>query len=137
MRRRSQILPFSLGELAFILLFAIIILFIWNARNAARTENELRLAIKGKSDQRPRCKEGGRVAPFLFTATVHGPNKFMIEHKFLTIKNIKNIYRHKLEEAKKLDCTHRIKVTHIPSVNLDEYLKALSRLEGPFYIKRI
>ena len=159
---KSDLLGWTLAELALALLFAIFAIFtptiqrltlrakgleqenkrthelIAENEQLRREEATLRASINAsranlKSKLTPPCSELDKSAGWLFTATVMGPDSFEIGGAPLTLAKIRERYSSDLADAKKKGCMQRIRINFEGTMSAQTYDLAKRRLDTLFY----
>jgi hypothetical protein len=156
---RTDIVGLTLAEIAFVLLFSFLALFIpayarlnhklkaYGAVDVAKLQTELRNAttengnLKAEIDKSrrnlrsaavPTCAELNK-ADWLFTAVVRGSDTYEVNGKKYSLNTLLQTYSEQMSEANKNGCKHRVKLYYGKEVSLAEYDYALRRIEQSFY----
>ncbi|MBA3913561.1 MAG: hypothetical protein H0X25_06840 [Acidobacteriales bacterium] len=159
----QDIIGFTLAEIAFVLLFSFIAIFV---PSYIQLSNRLRSAgsvdvpqLKGelaaaqsknaqmgaaldqyrrnlRSAAMPSCAEVG-VNTWLFTTTITGGNAYQIEGRTYTLSGILQAYSQQLREASERGCRLRVRVFYGPNVSTNGYDLSLRQLEQHFYDSKL
>ena len=86
-----------------------------------------------KSTITPSCIEVELADTYLATITVIGRDSFRVLGQTYTYNDLKTLYAHELEEARKYDCRHSIKVSCARGISAEDYNMGLIKLRRLFY----
>jgi len=90
-----------------------------------------------RSPQLPSCVASKLVSGPLCSVTILGVDKFDVGDTSLTLTELQERYASELREAEKCECVHTIVARYAPELSTGAYDRALARLEGVFYVKRM
>jgi regulator of replication initiation timing len=157
--RQFDIVGLTLAEVALVLLFAFLVLFVpayarLNRRvkqsgvvDVANLKTDLKNAIaenerlksqidKSRRNLRsaamPTCAELNK-ADWLFTAVIRGADVYEVNGNKYSLNTLLQAYAAELSEASKNGCRHRVKLYYGKDVSLPEYDFALRKIEQSFY----
>ena len=158
---RTDMLGWTLAELALALLFALLAAFIPSYRAEierikkleAASKNEISAADAEKLRQEnaalraefeasrknlrskimPPCSELDKNSGTLFTATVTSRNSFEIGGKTLTMDGILRKYADQIADAKKRGCVQQVRIYFSSGMSAGDLDYATKRLGGTFY----
>ena len=154
---KSKVFLISLGEVAFLLLFCVMILLLPRVQrvqadlNRVRTEIQRLGQLQVERDKlkteidllKRRLDEEGKLSDIdpvcgdhLFRVMVKSSNTFEIDGRHLTIKKIGRRYDERIKEAKNGRCRHKILAKAAEGLELKPYLVAINKLERYFYVVR-
>lgn len=131
---RSKVHLVSLGELALILLFCLIVVVL---PDLWKTKDELALAKDKLAQTKEEQAKLSNIPPdcgyFLFSVTVKGRNTFEIDGSELTITQIGQNYDQQIKTAEEERCRHKVRTKAAEGLDLKTYLRAVKKLEWYFY----
>lgn len=140
------IIGYTLAEIAFLLLFIFLANFLVSDRptrqEVENLQNELILtqerleellspAIPPCIQKKLERKSGG--IGYLFTVLIQGRDRFLIDGKIYSYKEILKKYRKDLDAAKNTGCVHSIYIKCIDGLDAQDYIAALTKLHLDFY----
>ena len=161
MSRQFDIVGLTLAEVALVLLFSFLVLFVpayarlsrrveqsgAGAVNVAKLQTDLKNALaenarlkaeidKSRPNLRsaamPTCAELNK-ADWLFTAVIRGADAYEVNDKTYSLGTLLQAYAPELSDASKNGCRHRVKLYYGKNVSLPEYDFALRKIEQSFY----
>lgn len=159
MSRSDIIVGLTLAEIALVLLFSFLALFIpaysrlnrkvklngsidvaklqTDLKNATAANDRLKAEIeKSRRNLRsaavPSCAELNN-ADWLFTAVIRGSDAYEVNGNRYSLRTLLQTYAPELSEANKNGCRHRVKLYYGKDVSLPEYDSALRKVEQYFY----
>jgi hypothetical protein len=157
---RIDIVGFTLAEIALVILFALLVIFLPQREREANEAKALQARIKNleesesalkrqvasleaerqrfqssrpdlKSKAIPTCFEIDKTE-WLFSVTIRGNDEFEITGKEMTLNDILKNYETQMKSAKAKGCIHRVQVFYGPKVSTPDYDSGLRRLEAWF-----
>jgi competence protein ComGC len=157
---RIDIVGFTLAEIALVILFALLVIFLPQKERQANEVKALQQKIKSleasesalkqqvaslekerqrfqssrpdlKSKAIPTCFEIDKTE-WLFSVTIRGNDAFEITGKDMTLNDILKNYETQMKSAKAKGCIHRIQVFYSPEISTADYDSGLRRLEAWF-----
>jgi hypothetical protein len=159
---RSDIVGYTLAEIALVLLFCIVAVFApayarlrkqANPKEKiAETQQELSRANaenaqlrKELQDSRhnlrsvamPSCAELNKSSDWLFTATIRGIDDYEIAGRSYRLADVLKNYSAPLDQARRDGCRHRIRVSYQAGLDANDYFQALTRIEETFYTLKL
>jgi hypothetical protein len=157
--RQFDIVGLTLAEVALVLLFSFLVLFVpayarlnrrikqSGAVDVAKLQTDLTNALaenarlkaeidKSRRNLRsaamPTCAELNK-ADWLFTAVIRGADVYEVNGNKYSLDRLLQTYATELSEANKNGCRHRVKLYYGKDVSLTEYDYALRKIEQSFY----
>ncbi|SRR5216684_3441107 len=157
---RTDIVGFTLAEIALVILFAVLVLFLpqkgtqenevqalkQKIKSLEESESALkqRIASLEKERQRfqsPRADLRSKAVPtcfeidktdWLFSVIIRRNDVFEISGKEMSLSDILKSYDSQMKSAKAKGCMHRIQVFYDPEISITDYDTGLRRLEAWF-----
>jgi hypothetical protein len=87
-----------------------------------------------RSNLTPACSEVG-LKDVLFDTVIVGRNRYTVSDRSLTLEELLSAHGSDLEAARKQSCRYFVTVTYAPDVHTKDYVHALVRLRGHFYVR--
>jgi hypothetical protein len=162
---RSDIVGYTLAEIALALLFCIIAVFgpayarlskqpnsVPPKEKVAEIEQRLARAAAENAQLRkeiddsrrnlrsvamPSCAELNKSPDWLFTAIIRGPDTYEILGRPYTRADVLKNYSAQLDQAKRDGCRLRIRISYQPGLDTSDYVQGLRRIEENFYTLKL
>jgi len=135
---RSMVHLVSLGELALILLFCLIVVVLPDLWKTKDELAEAQVKLAQKKEEKPKLSN---IPPdcgyFLFSVTVKGRNTFEIDGRELTITQIGQTYDRQIKTAKEKRCRHKVGTKAAEGLDVTTYLRGVKKLEWYFYARAV
>jgi cell division septum initiation protein DivIVA len=157
---KIDIVGFTLAEIALVILFAVLVLFLPQKERQENEVQTLRQKIKRLEEsestlkqriaslekerqqfQSPRPDLRSKAIPtcfeidktdWLFSVTIRGKDVFEIAGKDMSLTDLLKSYDAQMKSAKAKGCIHRVEVFYDPEISIAEYDTGLRRLEAWF-----
>jgi len=162
MNGRNDIIGYTLAEIALLLLFAIIAIFLpkystLSAHLRAQTASRLLLekevaALKEqlalvkppgaspaglRSRQMPSCIERKLASGPIFSAVALSNGKYRVGGEELTASEIRSRFAEQIADADKHECRQRIQLGYSTGMSAEQFVQAQVQMENWFYVSKI
>ena len=160
MEHSETILGLTLAELSLFIVFSMTLLFVIQSRDKtdkedlqetlAQMQKEKELLeekletertqlrnLKLRSAAKPSCTNERFGMDILFDTVVVAKREFNISGDRYTFRQLRRRYSKQLNEAEKLGCVHRVRVSFRQVLDADAYNDSLKALDTLFYVKKL
>ncbi len=135
---RSKVHLVSLGELALMLLFCVMVVVL---PDLWKTKDELAQAQDKLTQTKEEKLKLSNIPPdcgyFLFIVTIKGTKTFEIDGRELTIAQIGQNYDQQIKTAKEERCRHKVGTKAAEGLDVTTYRRAVRKLEWYFYARAV
>ena len=140
MKRGTEPFFFSLAELAYVIVFVLLLLLCFQLMSSANIKRQLADVNSQLNEYRSKYEKLSNIPPdcqgWLALIEILGRNSFLVDGEVLDIKGIAKKFKADIIDAKKTGCVQKVKARPGEGVTLDDFISGARRLERFFYVRQ-